>query len=82
MFANIHSRKKPLIHFDIICDPFPGRFIEASSFVCGKQKFAKYSGSAPLDVCFRNDVHKLFIYLSAFQSPIQKAELHDAHSVK
>lgn len=61
MFANIHSCKKLLIHFDIICDPFPGRFTGASSFVYGKQKFAKYSESASLNICFRNDVLKLFI---------------------
>lgn len=63
MFANIHSHKKLLIHFDIICDLFPGGFIGASSFVYGKQKFAKYSGSASLNICFRNDVLKLFIHL-------------------
>lgn len=81
MFANVHSQKKPLIHFDIICDPFPGRFTGASSFVYGKQKFAKYSGSAPLHVCFRNDVLQLFISLCAFQSPPQETEtaLRDTH---
>lgn len=81
MFANIHSHKKPLIHFDITCDPFSGRFIGASSFVYGKQKFAKYSGSASLNVCLRNDVLELFIYLYAIQSSTQGREtaLHDVH---
>jgi len=81
MFANIHSHKKPLIHIDIICDPFPGRFIGASSFVYGKQKFAKCCGSASLNICFRSDILKLFIYLYAFQSSTQETETapHDTH---
>lgn len=72
MFVNAHSHKRPLIHFDIICDPFPGKFIGASSFVYGKQKFAKYSGSVSLMVCFRNYVLKLFIYHYAFSHPHRK----------
>lgn len=75
MFANIHSHKKLLIHFDIICDPFPGRFIWARSLVYGKQKFAKYSGSASLNICFRNDVLKLFIYFYASQLSTQEREM-------
>lgn len=67
LFANIHSHKKPLIRFDIICDHFPGRFIGASSFVYGKQKFSNCSGSASLKVCFRNDGLQLFIYLCVTQ---------------
>lgn len=81
MFENIHSHKKLLIHFDIIGDLFPGRFIGASSFVYGKQKFAKYSGSVSLNVCFRNDVLKLIIYLYAFRSSTLETEttLHNTH---
>lgn len=70
MFANIRSHKKLLIHFDIIFDPFPGRFIGESSFVYVKQKFAKYSGSACLNVCFRNDICLNFSFISTpFSQP-------------